>query len=134
MAWADGRTHRFSLRMLGVCAALTVACLAGDAVSSAAWGRALSTGVIVLAVSAGAISAWVWAPGISFGDVLLVMFAVLVPAWAGPATAAATILLAFIAAGGIVMVRCRRSDAERCETIAFAPALLAGWIVGLTAL
>lgn len=47
LAWGDAQTHRFSLRAMVACTALTIACLAVEAVSAAAWSHAVSASVVV---------------------------------------------------------------------------------------
>ena len=78
------------------------------------------------------LALWFNTSGIAFGDVLLLTFAVLVPAWLSPWAAVATVLIALVVGGAAVMIqRHGRPPGQSPMAVAFAPALLAGWVAAM---
>lgn len=83
-------------------------------------------------IGCGALLMWIAVSGIAFGDVLLLTYTAVVPAWVSPASAMVTIVATFLVAGAVVIIRrlaCR--DALPGASVALAPPLLAGWLIGL---
>jgi hypothetical protein len=89
----------------------------------------LIAGVVALGVSV----LWVVTVGISFGDVLLLTFTVLIPAWLSPRAVVITILAAVVIGGSVALAqRIGRSKKPSSSAgVAFGPALLVGWAIGV---
>ena len=130
LAASDLTTRRFSLRTLGVASVLVSAGLLLDSGRTSEWDRlVVATGVTGL-VAATLGAAWLGTRGIAFGDVLLTTFAVIVPAWVSPRAAVVTVLIGILAAFVMVVVQ-RIRTTGRPGSVAFGPALLAGWVVAM---
>ena len=131
LAASDFASRRFSLRTLRVASVLVAVGLLVDSSRAAAWDRLAVAAAVTALVAAALVGAWLGTRGIAFGDVLLTSFAVAVPAWLSPRAAVVTVLVGVVAAASIIVVRRVRSDGETGSTVAFGPALLAGWVVAM---
>ena len=130
LAASDLTTRRFSLRTLKVASVLVGVGLLLDSGRASDWDRlVVAFGVTALAAVA-LTAAWLGTKGIAFGDVLLTAFAVAVPAWVSPRAAGVTMLVGVLAAFVMVIVRRMWPD-DQPAGVAFAPALLAGWMVAM---
>ena len=133
VARSDLATHRFSLAELRVVASIVALCGLLDTVVSAEWqrlgGTVLIAGLTVLAI----LLLWLTTSVVAFGDVVLVAFALPVPASLSP-RAVGTMLFVALVVGGVtgVVQRVRRTTISTSDRVAFGPALLAGWLVGVT--
>lgn len=132
MAVSDSATHRFSTRTFGIASLLVATALTYDAIARGAWSQLALT----LATTAGALAVlsclWSASSGAAFGDVLLTTFGLVVPSFVSIRSAAVAMLATPIAAALVVLVRVSRDGASRTRTVPFAPALMAGWLVGVT--
>jgi hypothetical protein len=91
--------------------------------------RATVTTAIVTLV-AGLV--WAVTSGIAFGDVKLLALASFVPAWIRGSAVLTMVLVALMTAVGMVVVeRVRVGGLTMKSSIAFGPALLVGWLVGV---
>lgn len=133
LAWSDLASRRFSLRLLGGATLSVCVVLGGEAIERGATRRLLdgllTLSVLVILAALG----WLATRGVSFGDVLLVGFAALVPAWVSPAAVVLMVGSACVAAGAMVVVRRLRSEGPVPDAaVAFGPALVVGWLVGVS--
>lgn len=132
LAASDLATHRFSLKTLRLATALVVAGLVIDATHASAWDRLVATVAVTGLLAFALLALWFITPGIALGDVLMLTFAVLVPAWLSPWAAGTTILVAVVTGGAVAVVqRHGRPVGRPPATVAFGPALLAGWVVAV---
>lgn len=131
LAASDLSSHRFSLRTLRVASVLVAVGLLVDSSRAAAWDRLAVAAAVTALVAAAVAGAWLGNRGIAFGDVLLTSFAVAVPAWLSPRAAAVTVFVGVVAAALLVLVRRAQADQRTSSTVAFGPALLAGWVVAM---
>lgn len=131
LASSDLRTRRFSLSTLRASAVLVAVGLVVDSSRAAAWDRLVVAAAVTALVAAALAGAWLGTRGIAFGDVLLTSFAVAVPAWLSPRAAAVTVFVGVLAAALLVLVRRVWADHRTSGTVAFGPALLAGWAVAM---
>lgn len=131
LAASDLTSHRFSLRTLRLAAGLVAAGLLIDSSRAAAWDRLAVAAAVTLLIAAAVAGAWLGTRGIAFGDVLLTSFAVAVPAWLSPRAAAVTVFVGVLAAAVLVVVRRVGADDPTSSTVAFGPALVAGWAVAM---
>lgn len=131
LAASDLTTHRFSLRTLHVASVLVAVGLLVDSSRTAAWDRLAVAAAVTVLIAAALAGAWLGTRGIAFGDVLLASFAVAVPAWLSPRAGAVTVLVGIAAAAALVLIRRVSAGGDARGTVAFAPALLAGWVVAM---
>lgn len=131
LAASDLSSHRFSLRTLRVASVLVAVGLLVDSSRAATWDRLAVAAAVTVLVAAALAGAWLGTRGIAFGDVLLTSFAVSVPAWLSPRAAAVTVFVGVLAAALLVLVRRVWADHRTSGTVAFGPALLAGWAVAM---
>lgn len=131
LAASDLTTHRFSLRTLRVASVLVAVGLLVDSRRAEAWDHLAVAAAVTVLVAAALVGAWLGTRGIAFGDVLLTSFAVAVPAWLSPRAAAVTVFVGVLAAALLVLVRRRWADDGTSRTVAFGPALMAGWVVAM---
>lgn len=133
LAWSDLTTRRFSLRLLAgatlaVCVVIAAETIRRGTIRHMVVRLAVLSAVLVLAGLG-----WLATRGVSFGDVLLVGFAAIVPAWMSPAAIVLMVGSAFVAAGAVVVVRRLRSEGPvPGAAVAFGPALVVGWLVGVS--
>jgi len=133
LALSDLAIRRFSLRLLGGATVTVCAVIGAEAIGRGATRRLVDWLLTLSALIVVATLAWFATKGVSFGDVLLVSFAALVPAWMSPAAVALMVGSAFVAAGSMVLARRLRSGAAvHAEAVAFGPALVVGWLVGVS--
>lgn len=133
LAWSDLAIRRFSLRLLGGATLTVCGVIGAEAIGGGATRRLLDWLLTLSALTVIAALVWSATKGVSFGDVLLVGFAALVPAWMSPAAVALMVGSAFVAAGAMVVARRLRSGtAVRDDAVAFGPALVVGWLVGVS--
>lgn len=130
LAASDITTRRFSLRTLGVASVLVSVGLLLDSLRASDWDRPIVAFVVTALAAITLTAGWLGTKGIAFGDVLLTAFAVAVPAWVSPRAAGVTVLVGVLAAFVMVIVRRIRPD-DHSDGVAFAPALLAGWMVAM---
>ena len=131
LAASDLTSHRFSLRTLRAASVLVAVGLLVDSSRAAAWDRLAVAAALTVLIAVALAGAWLGTHGIAFGDVLLTSFAVAVPAWLSPRAAAVTVLVGVLAAALLVLVRRGWADDGTSSTVAFGPALLAGWVVAM---
>ena len=133
LAWSDLEGRRFSLRLLGGTTLAVCAVIGVEAIERGAT-RRLVDGLLTLSVLlVVAALGWLATRGVSFGDVLLVGFAALVPAWMSPAAVVLMVGSAFVAAGAMVAARrLRFGTVVHGAAVAFGPALVVGWLVGVS--
>lgn len=131
LAASDLTSRRFSLRTLRVASILVAVGLLIDSSRAAAWDRLAVAAAVTLLIAAALAGAWLGTRGIAFGDVLLTSFAVAVPAWLSPRAAAVTVFAGVLAAALLALVRRVWADERTSRTIAFGPALMAGWVVAM---
>ena len=132
LAASDLTTHRFSLKTLRLATAVVVAGLVVDSMRASDWDRLIATAVVAGVVATTVLALWLNTAGIAFGDVLLLTFAVLVPAWLSPWAAVVTVLIALVVGGAAAMIqRHGRPPGRSPVAVAFAPALLTGWVAAM---
>ena len=103
-----------------------------DAIRLSAWSRFTAASIVTLLVALVACVVWLVSSGVAFGDVKLLALAAFVPAWLRSDAVVTMIVVALLAAAGIVLVRATRSGRiTATATIAFGPPLLVGWLVGV---
>lgn len=133
LAWSDLASRRFSLRLLGGATVTVCATIGAEAIERGATHRLLDGLLTLSALIVLVALGWLLTEGVSFGDVLLVSFAALVPAWMSPAAVALMVGSAFVAAGAMVVARrLRAGEAVLNDAVAFGPALVVGWLVGVS--
>jgi hypothetical protein len=132
LAASDLRTRRVSRDMFAATAAATVGFATVDAALQGSGGRLVAALLITAAVALVAGTLWAATSGIAFGDVKLLALASFVPAWLRGSAVLAMVLVALIAAVGMVVVeRVRVGGLTMKSSIAFGPPLLFGWLVGV---
>ena len=131
LAWSDLPTHRLSLRLLGWATVVVAMSIVAEAVHRRSAGPLVPTAVALLVLVVAAAVAWLATRGIAFGDVLLLGFAALVPAWLSAWAVVTMVGVAIVVAAIVVTARRLLGDLTARSTVAFAPALLVGWIVAV---
>jgi hypothetical protein len=132
LAASDFRTRRVSRDMLAATAAATVGLAVVDAALQGSGTRLVSASLLTVVVALVAGTLWAATSGIAFGDVKLLALASFVPAWLGGSAVLTMVLVALIAAVGMVVVeRVRVGGLTMKSSIAFGPPLLFGWLVGV---
>jgi Type IV leader peptidase family len=132
LAASDLRTRRVSQDMFAATAAATIGLAFVDAASQGSGTRLVAASLITAAVALVAGTIWATTSGIAFGDVKLVALASFVPAWLRGSAVLTMVLVALIAAAGMVVLeRVRVGGLTMKSSIAFAPPLLLGWLVGV---
>lgn len=130
LAVSDFRTRRIPRQVVAAAAAATFGL--ADAVAHGAGARLVSAALITVAVALIAGAIWATTSGIGFGDVKLLTLAAFVPAWLRGTAVLTMVLVALIAALGMVGVERLRARALTMKSsIAFGPPLLVGWLVGV---
>jgi hypothetical protein len=132
LAASDFRTRRVSRDMFAATAAATIGLAIVDAALQVSGGRLVAASLITAAVALVAGTLWAATSGIAFGDVKLLALASFVPAWLRGSAVLTMVLVALVAAVGMVVVERLRAGALTMKaTIAFGPPLLLGWLVGV---
>ena len=132
LAASDFRSHRFSLRTLGISAALVSTALVAETLRQSTLERLVAEIVLVSLVALAALVLWLSTVGIAFGDVLLLSFTILVPARVSPRAVAVTVLVGLVAGGLLALSRRRQSLSDGpVSAVPLAPALLVGWVIGV---
>jgi leader peptidase (prepilin peptidase)/N-methyltransferase len=131
LAASDLATRRFSLTILRVASGLVIAALLIDTARHTAWHQLAIAATVTTLAAAALAGVWLGTRGIAFGDVLLTSFAVAVPAWLSPRAAVVTLLVGVVAAALFVLGRRVCAEGGATGTVAFGPALLAGWVVAM---
>jgi hypothetical protein len=132
LAASDFRTRRVSRDMFAATAAGTIGLAIVDAAMQGSGSRLISASLITAAVALVAGTLWAATSGIAFGDVKLLALASFLPAWLRAAAVITMVLVALIAAVGMVVVeRVRVGGLTMKSSIAFGPPLLVGWLVGV---
>lgn len=131
LAWSDLISRRLSLRLLAGATVVVSTSIAAEAINGGSAKRLGPAAVAVLVLLIAATTAWMATRGIAFGDVLLLGFAALVPAWLSAAAVVTMVGVAIVVAGIGVAARRLRPDLTARPSVAFAPALLVGWVVGV---
>jgi hypothetical protein len=132
LASSDYSTRRVPREVFTVAAIATIALATVDAAVQRSGGRLFTASLITPAVALVAGTVWAATPGIAFGDVKLLALASFVPAWLRVSAVLTMVLVALIAAVGMVIVeRVRVGALTMKSSIAFGPPLLVGWLVGV---
>jgi hypothetical protein len=132
LAASDYSTRRVPRDVFAAIAAATLALGVLDSAVRTNDNRLLAASLItaIVALVAGAI--WAATSGIAFGDVKLLTLAAFVPAWIRGSAVLTMVLVALIAAVGMVVIeRARVGGLTMKSSIAFGPPLLVGWLVGV---
>ena len=133
LAWSDLTTRRFSLRLLAGATLAVSVVIAAEATRRGTIRHVLGALAVLAVVLVSVGLGWLATRGVSFGDVLLVGFAALVPAWMSPAAVLLMVGSAFVAAGAVVVARrLRYGQPAHGAAVALGPALLVGWLVGVS--
>lgn len=127
----DLSSHRFSTRTLAGASLLVALALLVDAAVRGSWDRLAAALAGTAIVGTATAVAWLSVKGLSFGDVLLVMFAVAVPFHISGRSALVVLGSAVVLAALAVLARVARRGWSRGATVALAPALLVGWLIGV---
>ena len=132
LAASDFRTRRIPRDVFAATAASTIGFAAIDAAVHRNGDRLIIACLIASAVAVVAGAIWAATSGTAFGDVKLLTLAAFVPAWLRGSAVLTMILIALIAAVGMVIVeRFRAGGLAMKSTIACGPPLLVGWLVGV---
>jgi hypothetical protein len=132
LAVSDFYTRRVPREVFAAAAAATVWLAVVDAAVQGTGARLVAASSITAAVALVAGTLWAATPGIAFGDVKLLALASFVPAWLRGSAVLTTVLVALVAAVGMVVVeRVRVGALTMKSSIAFGPPLLFGWLVGV---
>jgi leader peptidase (prepilin peptidase) / N-methyltransferase len=132
LAALDYSSRRVPRDVFAASAAATLALGVLDSAVRTNDNRLLAASLItaIVALVAGAI--WAATSGIAFGDVKLLALAAFVPAWLRGSAVLTMVLVALVAAVGMVVVERLRAGALTMKSsIAFGPPLLIGWLVGV---
>lgn len=131
LAWSDLTSRRLSLRLLAGATVVVTTSIAAEAINGGSARRFGPAAVAIFVLLVTATGAWMATRGIAFGDVLLLGFAALVPAWLSAPAVVTMVGVAIVVAGIGVAARRLRPNPTARPSVAFAPALLVGWIVGV---
>jgi Type IV leader peptidase family len=132
LAASDYSTRRIPRDVFAATAAATVGLGVLDAAGRANGERLLAASLVTTIVAVVVGTIWAVTSGIAFGDVKLLTLAAFVPAWLRWSAVFTMMLVAVIAAVGMIVVERVRSGALTMKSsIAFGPPLLVGWLVGV---
>jgi hypothetical protein len=132
LAASDYSTRRIPRDVFAATAVATVALGLLDSAVRTDGRRLLAASLVTAIVTLVAGAIWAATSGIAFGDVKLLTLAAFVPAWLRGSAVLTMMLVALIAAVGMVVVeRVRVGTLTFKSTIAFGPPLLVGWLVGV---
>jgi hypothetical protein len=132
LAASDYSTRRIPRDVFAATATATAGLAVLEAAVSADGERLLVASLLTAIVALVAGSIWAATSGIAFGDVKLLTLAAFVPALLRGSAVLTMMLVALVAAVGMVVVeRVRVGTSTMKSSIAFGPPLLVGWLVGV---